>query len=105
MRGEYYLNVGLTQHPRHRDEGVELGEENRPARQPVAVVVQVVHVATADVHGQDVLGSLLVHDVGGQVVDVATVQEEMTVLGITEGRHVASQRHRGANIAPQTPYH
>ena len=80
--GQPDLDVGLAQHARDRGEGVELGQQDGPAREPVPVVVEVVHVAAAHVHGEDVLGAALMHDVGRKVVDVAAVQEEVTVLGV-----------------------
>ena len=37
-------------------------------------------VEAADVHGEDVLGAALLHDVGRQVVRVAAVQQQVAVL-------------------------
>ena len=42
------------------------------------------------------------HDVGGEIVDITPVQEKMTVHRVAEGRHVASQRHRGSDVSPET---
>ena len=44
----------------------------------------------------------LVHDVCGEIVDITSVQQEVAVHRVAEGRHVASQRHRGPDVSPET---
>ena len=36
-----------------------------------------------------------------QVVDISTIQQQVTIDGVTERRHVARERHARPNIAPQ----
>ena len=73
-------------------ERIELCRKYRPARQPVPIIVEVSLVLGADVHGEDVVGALLVHDVRRQVVDVPAIKQVMSVHRVAHGRHVASYK-------------
>ncbi len=99
--GQPLLYLGLRGDLQRGRERIEPVPQEPPPAQRVAIVGQFGRIDRRHVDGNDVAAAVLAqHDVPGDVVDVAAVQEEVTVPWVTQRGQDPGVAHAGPAVAP-----